>query len=49
MTNPLTGTQVPAMVLLMMGLMMAGVFFICDNIFRWLRQGPVELPRRPIC
>jgi hypothetical protein len=38
MTNPVTGTQVPAMVLLMMGVMMAGVFFICDNIFRWLRQ-----------
>jgi hypothetical protein len=37
-TNPVTGTQMPAMVLLMMGLMMAGVFFICDNIFRWLRQ-----------
>ena len=38
MTNPVTGTQVPAMVLLMMGLMMIGVFYICDNIFRWLRQ-----------
>ncbi|HEY3273701.1 MAG TPA: hypothetical protein VGJ92_08070 [Methanocella sp.] len=37
-TNPVTGTEVPAMVLLMMGVMMTGVFLICDNIFRWLRQ-----------
>jgi hypothetical protein len=37
-TNPITGTQVPAMILLMMGVMMMGVFLICDNIFRWLRQ-----------
>lgn len=38
LTNPVTGTQVPALILLMMGVMMMGVFFLCDNFFRWLRQ-----------
>jgi hypothetical protein len=38
LTNPVTGTEVPAMILLMMGVMMAGVFFLCDNLFRQLRQ-----------
>lgn len=37
-TNPLTGAQVPAAILLMMGVMMMGVFFLCDNVFRQLRQ-----------
>jgi hypothetical protein len=37
-TNPVTGTQVPAIILLMMGLMMMGVFYLCDPFFRRLRQ-----------
>jgi hypothetical protein len=38
LTNPVTGTQVPAIVLMMIGVMMVGVFFLCDNVFRVLRQ-----------
>jgi len=38
LTNPITGTAVPAVVLLMLSVMMMGVFFICDNLFRLLRQ-----------
>ncbi len=38
LTNPVTGTEVPAIVLMMLGVMMVGVFFLCDNVFRALRQ-----------
>lgn len=38
LTNPVTGTDVPSIVLLMLGVMMVGVFFLCDNVFRVLRQ-----------
>jgi hypothetical protein len=38
MTNPVTGTQVPAIILLMLGITMLGVFYLCDNLFRRLRQ-----------
>ena len=37
-TNPINGMQVPAMVLLMLGVLMVGVFFISDTLFRWLKQ-----------
>jgi hypothetical protein len=38
LTNPVTGTEVPAIILLMLGVMMLGVFFLCDTVFRVLRQ-----------
>jgi hypothetical protein len=38
LTNPISGTEVPAIVLLMLGVMMVGIFFLCDTVFRVLRQ-----------
>jgi hypothetical protein len=38
LTNPVTGTEVPAIVLMMLGVVMVGVFFLCDDVFRLLRQ-----------
>jgi|AGTN01.2.fsa_nt_gi hypothetical protein len=36
--NPFTGIQTPAMVLMMLGVLMLGTFYLCDSFFRWLRQ-----------
>jgi hypothetical protein len=37
-TNPLTSTEVPAIILLMLGVTMMGVFYLSETFFRWLRQ-----------
>jgi hypothetical protein len=37
-TNPLTNAEVPAIILMMLGIMMLGTFYLCDSFFRWLRQ-----------
>ncbi|MGA9140265.1 MAG: hypothetical protein WBZ29_08575 [Methanocella sp.] len=37
-TNPINGMQVPAMALLMLGVLMVGVFFISDPLFKVLKK-----------
>lgn len=36
-SNPVSGTQTPAIVLLMLGVLMLGVFFLIDNAYEFLK------------